>query len=153
MTNSSLPTDVTAGTPDLPGMLNTTHGEVNELSRSTGLRNITSLLMNGWTATTLLLIRERDWVHLMPRGLDGSAATNNVMLQFGTEAGQLPVGFRPINYSFEEMLRAADGSTTFIRADVNSILGQAGVNVGGYTRTVSWYCPVAWPATLPGTAV
>lgn len=151
MPNLQLP-QIYDGAPNRIAQTNQVHEELNLLSRSTGLRDITGLLMNGWTATRVYLLRERDWVHLMPRGLDGSAATSNVILQFGTGAGQIPTGFRPIGYSFEQMLRASDGSTTFIRSDANSVLGQTGVNVGGYHRVVSWYCPVSWPTTLPGTA-
>src|SRR5690606_8631200 len=84
MANTSLPTGLTTGNTTHIADHNTLHAEVNELSRSTGLRDITSLLANGWTATGVRIERIRDHVYFYWRGLDGSAATSNALIEFGS---------------------------------------------------------------------
>lgn len=88
---TSLPTNVTAGTPDLPGMLNESHAALNELSRDTGWCDATSFLRNGWTANAVHIRRTSEAAYLVIRGLDKSAATSNsFLLLAGTAPGVHP---------------------------------------------------------------
>lgn len=77
---TSLPTNVTAGTPDLPGMLNESHAALNLLSRDTGWCDATSFVRNGWTASAVHIRRTNEAAHLLIRGLDRSNATSNSFL-------------------------------------------------------------------------
>lgn len=156
MANTSLPTSISDGSTGLISHANTVHGEVNELSRNTGLREIKSLLVNGWTATSVYIERVRDRVHLYVRGLDGTGAASNAFLTFGDASGQIPTGFRALGNSYQsELQEDANGNSCRLRVDANSVLGPAGVNVGGYNREFAWRCTASFPdaSTWPGTAV
>lgn len=89
--NTSLPTNVTAGTPNLPGMLNESHGAMNTLSRDTGWRDLSGLLVNGWTATMIRVRRQNDITVFRIQGLSGgsgaflsSSGTNSLSNRFGS---------------------------------------------------------------------
>lgn len=158
MANAELPTNVTEGYPDLPGLLNVTHGEVNELSRATGLRDVTSLLANGWTATGVRIERVRDLVYFYWRGLDGSAATSRVFLTFGSGATDISNRFASMDGSYQTELHQDDagGSYRFrvIAANMQVPSSADLRELGGYWKMACWRAPsTAWPSTLPGTAV
>lgn len=155
MPNTNLPTTISAGSTGHISHANTVHGEVNDLSRSTGLRNVTSLLINGWTATSVYVERIRDRVHLYVRGLDGTAATSGAFLALGTAAGQIPLGFRPLGNSFQSPpMETASGEFKWIQVNANNFISPL-VDYGGYNREFSYRSTAAFPAesTWPGTAV
>lgn len=156
MANTSLPSPVSASPTGHLDYHTQLHREVNELSRNTGLRNVTDLLINGWTATTVYIERVRDRVYLYVRGLDGSAATSAAFLPFGNAAGQIPAGFRPLGNSFQSpAMEDSSGNSVRLRADANNVTGPLGVNIGGYNREFSWRSTASFPAesTWPGTGV
>lgn len=152
MANTSLPSPVSASPTGHLDYHTQLHREVNELSRNTGLRNVTDLLVNGWTATTVYIERVRDRVYLYVRGLDGSAATSAAFLSFS----DLGTGFRPLGNSFQSpLMEDASGNSVRLRADANNVMGPLGVDIGGYNREFSWRSTASFPAesTWPGTAV
>lgn len=158
MPNTALPTNVAPGTTGRIAQTNVVHAEVNELSRATGLRDITSLLVNGWTATSVYIEITRDWVHFYWRGLDGSAATSNAFLVFGT--GGLPNNFIPIGSAYSSAghfgSNLSDGPYRFNVSGVNMQVTQSSDRraLGAYWQTTSWRrTSTTWPSTLPGTAV
>ena len=155
MANSSLPTNVTAGTPDLPGMLNETHTEVNELSRATGLRDVTGLLANGWTATAVYIERIRDHVYLYWRGLDGTASTSAAFLTFGSGAGNISNRFAPLDGSWQSALHWDDNNEQYrLRGSALNLHTPSQRDLGGYIKMEIYRAASsAWPTTLPGTAV
>lgn len=151
MANTTLPTNITSGTTGLISDANTVHGEVNELSRNTGLRSVSSLLINGWTATSVYIERVRDHTYLYVRGLDGTGASSGAFLSFS----DLGAGFRPIGNSFQSDLHEdAAGDPIRLRADANNILSPLR-DWGGYNRVIVWRSTASFPAesSWPGTAV
>ena len=151
MANTSLPTSISAGSTGHISHANTVHDEVNELSRSTGLRSVHSLLVNGWNATSVYIERVRDHTYLYLRGLDGTAATSGAFLSFS----DLGAGFRPIGNSFQSALHEdAAGDPIRLRADANNIISPSR-DWGGYNRVIVWRTTASFPAesSWPGTAV
>lgn len=160
MANTSLPTGLTTGTTTHIADHNTIHAEVNELSRDTGLRSLTSLLANGWTATGVRIERVRDLVHFYWRGLDGSAATSAAFLTFGPGAGDIPIEFSSMDGSYQSAVHADNtGGTYRIRAispniQVASSGGTALRDLGGYWRMTTWHAASsAWPSRTVGSTV
>lgn len=158
MANTSLPTGLTTGnTSHIPNH-NTLHAEVNELSRATGLRDITSLLANGWTATGVRIERVRDLVYFYWRGLDGSAATSNAFLTFGSGSGNISDRFASMDGSYQTELHLDDAGATYrfrvTAANMQVPTAPDRRALGGYWKMAIWRAPSsAWPSSLPGTAV
>lgn len=72
---------------------------LNEISRDTGVRDLSGLLVNGWTLGSsgyLTIRRIGDEVTIAGFNLDGSSATDPTLLNFsdGT-GGTVSIGFRP----------------------------------------------------------
>ncbi|AOZ65043.1 hypothetical protein KDJ05_gp02 [Arthrobacter phage Oxynfrius] len=114
----------------------------------TGWRNIGALLINGWTASAILIRRFGSLVTMKIFNLDGAAFTSTTFVN-------LPAGFR-----------TAHGSSSFIAVStstVNALLvmdangdcrAQTGITKYGATAytEISWQTTDTWPATLPGSA-
>lgn len=172
MPNTNLPTNITKDYPGYPAMLNTAHAEINELSRNTGRRDITSYLINGWTAPTstsrVLIEGVRDEINLYTRGISGENATSMYFLRFADLAANpgapfIGLGFRPYGTSYQSAVMADDdGGFWQIRADGNYIWmpplnGRDYKRFhGGYWRKFSWKRDPSQPfpnlANLPGVA-
>lgn len=158
MANTALDTNVQVGGGSIISDANIVHAEVNELSRSTGLRDVTSLLTNGWTATGVRIERVRDLVYFYWRGLDGSASTSRIFLTFGAGATDISNRFASMGGSYQSELHADDAGQAY-RIRVNSTDVQVpGTGdqraLGGYWKMAIWRAPsTAWPTTLPGVAV
>lgn len=162
MPNTNLPTNVTTGsTTHIPDH-NTIAVEINELSRSTGLRDVTSLLANGWTVAAsggVRIERVRDWVYFYWRGLDGTAATSNAFLLFGDGTGTtISERFSPMGGSYQTELHADDAGAGY-RLRANNLNMQVPSSadrraLGGFWKMTTWRASTtSWPSVLPGTAV
>jgi hypothetical protein len=125
---------------------------------STGQRNVTSLLANGWTADFVTVVRHGQVVEYAFGNLNGSSSTDNTILI-------APVGFRSIrkvgstagNRSATELLNSASDP-----AAVTYTVGTFGTNgedVRGDQAITEGYGSLflttieSAPATLPGTAL
>src|SRR5690606_1870739 len=126
---------------------------INELTRDTGRRNVTSYLINGWTASEVTVQRVRDRVYFRFQGLNGTSATSTRMMDFSGSG--IGTGFSPPSASESPALRT--GSTYDMRLTVSltgGISGPTGYNLGtSSAREFSWPCEASWPSPLPGTAV
>ena len=105
----------------------------------TGWRNITGLLINGWTAGQILLTREGKWCHLQVYVLDGTASTSNIFLD--PTAG----------FSANSNYRGALFSVTMAWQRMITPFTTANKPVAALYGTLSWVTTAAWPTTLPGT--
>lgn len=63
-------------TNDLTGAIEQIGADIKALRYDTGWRNITGSLINGWTATSVLIRREGRWGIIQFQGLNGAAATS-----------------------------------------------------------------------------
>lgn len=151
MANTNLPTNVTAGTADHPGLHNDVNVEINELSRNTGLRDVTSLLANGWTATAVRIERVRDRVYLYLRGLDGSAASGTSFMAMSSLGG----GFSPMDGSYRGPVLWDSTPEPGARITITNagFLGTTGMVMGGQWVEVSYRTVQSFPSSFPGTAV
>lgn len=149
--NTSLPTNVTAGTPNLPGMLNESHDAMNTLSRDTGWHDLSSLLINGWEASLIRVRRQNDITVFRIQGLRGGSG------KFLSSSGALSLSNR-----------FGSGGPTVRSA----VVGGTGGNYYLSQTSGGWYCNfdagttstgtefqwfiisagAAWPSTLPSAA-
>ena len=125
--------------------------DVGALSYDSGVRNVSSLLVNGWTGT-LYLLRQGSDVVLTAEGLDGTAAT-------GGQAFFLPVGFRARQRGGQFATRARGGvflvSGAGVRwdsADQGVITFRAGYETGPLYGDMWLKTDDPIPTTLPGSA-
>lgn len=110
----------------------------------TGWRNISGLLINGWTVSRMSIRRYGDTVCLQLNGLNKSEATSDNFLAgiqgFAPHLGELwlPWGEEAVNvilrYQNQHLQRANRGNA----------------RINGY-GTFNWVTAQAWPSTLPGT--
>lgn len=166
MPNTTLPTNVTAGTTGHAGMHNTIAAELNRMTRDTGLRDASSLIANGWTLDSggfIYIRRVDDEVTLYMRGLNGSAATSNTFLIGGTaEPGVLSRDFRPsvsasvTHTTVSPLYRATpNGTPWFLFYDAAWRCGTqnsaATPPTGFGSAIVQWTYKTAmpWPTNLP----
>lgn len=152
MANSSLRTNIQANDTGNIADRNTVHAEVNELSRNTGVRDVTSLLLNGWTATYVRIQRVRDRVYLTVKGLNGANATSTRFMNF---EGGVGTGFAPFDVVESPAMRVAGDqySARFTSSLTGGMTCPTGLNFGtGTAREFSWRCTASWPSTLPGSA-
>lgn len=151
MANSSLRTNIQANDTGNLADRNTVHSEVNELSRDTGVRDVTSLLINGWTASSVKIERIRDRVYLYIRGLNGASATSTRFMDF---SGGLGSSFSPADATESPALRTGSTYDARVTASLTGGLScPTGVDLGtASTREISWRCTASWPSTLPGAA-
>ena len=113
----------------------------------TGWRELSASLLNGWTASSLMVRRYGNLVTMKIFNLDSSAATNDTFFlppSGWTRAHGAGVLLFPKTSSSVAYLTLASTGCTFT--------GRSGVyGTGGYTE-VSWTTDGAWPNILPGTA-
>ena len=116
-----------------------------------GVRNVSSLLINGWTGT-LYLLRQGSDVILTAEGLDGTAATS-------PQAFFLPVGFRARQRGDRFATRARGGvflvSGAGVRwdsADQGVITFRDGYTTGPLYGDMWLKTDDPIPTTLPGSA-
>lgn len=171
MPNTTLPTNVTAGTSGHADFHNQLHTEVNRITRDTGLRDISSFLMNGWTLKSggyAYIRRVDNQVYLYLNGLDGSAATSQAFLYCGAVNPSIPGisgSFAPAAAStslqtMSPLFRRPVGqgapwylfwsSNYFRTADMDS--GSAIVSMTGSGVEWQWTAERSWPSTLPPAA-
>lgn len=151
--NTSLPTNVTAGTPDLPGMLNESHAAVNVLSRDTGEHDITPYLQNGWTAASLTIRRENGMGIISADDLDSSAATSAIVFPFVASApGVSPTFVGGGTSKRSPVFRTATGGEFYFVLTSNTFrcFFQEGLTATG-SYQVDWVIPYtgAWPGFMP----
>lgn len=169
MPNTTLPTNVTSGTTGHAGFHNTLHAEVNALSRDTGLRDLSTKLVNGWTLDPggFIYLRRRDSdVELHVQGLNGSAASSNIFLNFGTGEPNVSRDFRP-SYdgatsitTASPMFRPGAGaapiyffySSGMRCAEVGAPSAPA-AGTGSTTLQWTWKTAMPWPSFLPPAVV
>lgn len=152
MPNLNLPTNITPGTTaTFEADVEAAWAELNSLSRFTGLRDITSMLTNGWTASTVRVLRDQDRTYWEFFNLDGTAATSNVLLTF-TDTPLM--SFRASAGVESALFRGDAGVDSVIRVspqDIRVLVGYKSTpsTIIGFDHR----CSQAWPTTLPGTAV
>ncbi|AZF98466.1 hypothetical protein SEA_BEETHOVEN_2 [Arthrobacter phage Beethoven] len=116
----------------------------------TGWRDISSMLVNGWTASSLYLRRYGDRVTLKAFNLDGAAAAGNPTMF------TVPLGFRtPHGSSYFPVYTTATNVSTMLVSNGGTFSAPGGVTRYGasaYTE-VSYSTIDSWPSVLPGAAV
>lgn len=116
----------------------------------TGIRNLATILENGWTASNAKLRRFGDRVTLTVYNLSGTSSTTTTFYT-------LPVGFRPGGNTYLPVYTTAPGSTSVVIAQAadGALKLPTGVTlIGGAAYTeVSWTTTDTWPAALPGSAI
>lgn len=117
--------------------------------RSTGWRDITDLLLFGWTAQYVHIRRDGEDVILRVFGLDGRESTNRNFLE-------LPEGFaEPRSYTPVVI----GGEVRPGRIDASRLLNagaalQSATPVLDYHEISAWRVPgLAMPSTIPGSEV
>lgn len=143
-----LPTNITVDTAGHAGLHNDTNTEVNRLGQDTGRLNVASLLINGWTATSIEIQRQNDRCYLRFAGLNGSSATSPRFMD-------MPAGFQPPYIA--ETYAQRNSSSAFVQGVTLSLSGgftmPSGTVLGSATREIGWACLAGWPASLPGVAI
>lgn len=156
----NVPTGITAGTPDLPGILNKLGEFTNRSGSSTGWRNIKNLIGNGWLCATARIRRDGPDVTLEIAGLDGSSATGPLLFAFGSNpATQVSANFAPEAGAWRSPV--FESATAGYRCHFYGN-GSSGLSVsfseggtgslGAFTLQVSWRTWRAWPNFLPPEA-
>ena len=116
----------------------------------TGWRNIESVLLNGFTATSVKIRRFGDQVSITIFALDGSSST-------GTTLYTLPTGF-----ASDSRIRQTWMGRTSSDQTPNAAITYSSNTIGLFTSatlitsgrgTIDYLTTDTWPATLPGTAV
>ena len=111
----------------------------------TGWRNMSSLLLNGWTAT---LVAIRRW-----NGLVSLALAGGVRVSTSTMLDN-PAGWRPplISSVYEATIPIISSTTalTYVFVSPTSIAIPTSTQI--IRQIISWPTNDAWPTTLPGTA-
>lgn len=146
--NLTLPTNITPGTTaTFEQDVEAAWAFINDASRDTGWRNVTSLLANGWTATAVYVRRIDEWVFWEFRTLDGSAATTAAVMPMTAF-----VGFRGFGGTNETPLwRGVGGVNGYLRFSGTSLGAEIGFRFPASTVHSHAY-PTAdtWPTVLPG---
>lgn len=140
-----------ANDPGFIAWVNQVAKDLNSTTRDTGWRDVSSLLLNGFTVGTLLRIRRKDdRVQLMFRGLNGSAATSTQFLA-------VPTGFQPVTDLEDGPFRSSADAYTeklFVGTSAGFRMNVTGRAMAGSAAQIFEYpCSATWPATLPGTEV
>lgn len=151
MPNTALPTNITPGvTATFEADVESAWTEINELSRDTGLRDITSMLINGWTASTVRIRRTRNRTYWEFFNLNGSAATSTTVIDMSTLTG-----FRPSASVESEAWRTSTGAFTgYVRVSTTAVTVPIGyITPASTIRGFDHRCTAPWPTTLPGTPV
>lgn len=150
MPNLNLPTDIVWDSTDTMDVdIEAAWAELNELSRNTGLRDITSMLLNGWTASTVRLRRIRNETIWEFFNLNGSAATSTTIIDLSTLTN-----FRPSATYESELMRNAAGDPGYFRVSPTTLTAPIGFVFPGSTiRTFKHRCSAPWPTEFPGTPV
>lgn len=113
-----------------------------------GWRDISGLLINGWTVGNVLRLRRINWrVSLLIRGLNGSAATDN---HFAT----LPTGFIG-NLAMSAVAFDTAGDPSAVRNTTDGSCYWSIGSVGSVSLPVmfEFHTQQSIPASLPGTLV
>lgn len=149
-TNLTLPTNITPGvTATFEDDVEAAWAWINDQSKDTGLRNITSLLTNGWTATGVRLRRIVDRVFWEFQNLNGSAATDPTVISMSGITGFAPVSGNIVE---SDLWRGTSG-TGFIRLTSTTVSSSVGFTFPATTtHTIEYRTASGWPTTLPGVA-
>ena len=142
MPNTTLPTSgINPGDPNHTGHHQTVHAEINRLSRETALTEVKSQLINGWTATSVLLQRINNRCYLYIQGLNGTAATSSRFME-------CPAGYQPPLVI--ETGPQRDISSEMTQGITVSLSGgftlPTGTRHGSVAREISWPCTADWPS-------
>lgn len=149
----NLKTTHAAGDPGFVDTINELAGAVNDAgNRVLGARrNVASLLVNGWTAAVLVLLRYGNTCTLIGNGVNGSAATNNVL-------ATLPVGYRmtglanaPIDAPMGGVNLAAGVPFPRVRLSTDTGNVSTAERQTNMNFALTWVTSDSWPTTLPGT--
>lgn len=164
MPNTTLPTDVTAGTGGHANMHQVTNRELNRMSRDTGWRDIRGLFRNGWAADVALIRRVDEDVTLHLGNLDGSAASSmsSPIFMFGfDESNELSLQFTP-DAPFSIRLPTFESTAVGMRVHFYMSSGAGGFyasfsegsRTGGPLLQVNWkvHRGDGWPSFLPPEA-
>jgi len=115
----------------------------------TGIRDITSLALNGWSPSLIYLFRTGPIVTIACNVLNPTAQTSPAFVD-------IPLGFRPASGMLTRgILHTVDATTSVFR----TVLMSNQLRVDGNLPTVplygsvSWRTNEAWPTTLPGTPI
>lgn len=156
MPNTTLPTPPTPGGGSIISDLGSAYEEINRMSRDTGWRNLTSLLVGGWVADSVHIRRIDSLVILEITNLDPTAMTSGAFLKFSASSASnrvdsrfLPAGDRFRTPRFEST-NAAWGVTLYQTAlDLNVQFDDRGSEpTGQHTLQISWHTFRGWPVFL-----
>lgn len=145
----ALPTNVTTSTTGHADLHNNVNAEVNRLARDTGRRDVSSLLINGWTASSVEIQRQDGRCYLRFAGLNGSSATSSRFME-------VPAGFQPP--IILETGPQRNSSSNMVQGVTLSLSGgftlPQGTVLGSAAREISWPCTADWPSEpYPGTSI
>ena len=116
-----------------------------------GLRDISSLLINSWSTPSAVYIRRRGRVvtfYGAIRSVSGAASSNDFMAELATEWKP------PSNAIAGHIFNSTDGNASLVvkgGAGAWTIIGTRAADKS-YNFTLTWLSGQSWPATLPGTA-
>lgn len=110
-----------------------------------GIRSVTSLLVNGWTASKVELTRENNQVFIDILGLNGEHATSALILT-------LPTGFQKASRAGTWNVEPGTTNTVNVGSSVMLRDGSA-VNIKNGSVQATWFTNNAIPTALPGTPV
>ncbi|UTN92027.1 hypothetical protein SEA_DARBY_22 [Arthrobacter phage Darby] len=113
----------------------------------TGWRSIVADVLNGWTATALLVRRVGATVFLRIYQLNGTTMTNGT---FAT----LPAGFRSGVFQYEPCYTESVNMTTLLVESTGNLKATGSTIKYGTVAyaEVKWSTTETWPTTLPGVA-
>lgn len=161
MPNTSLPTNVTAGTTNHTADHNVIAAEINRLSRDTGWRDVSSFLKDGWALNAggkAQVRRQDNQVTWRLVQINGLAATSQNFFAMNASA-EISNGFGPDFPLVSPMFRPAPEDTSPFWFYVTS--SQFAIRTSGTSVTqlgisvieVSYKTDRAWPTFLPPAAV
>lgn len=159
MPNTSLPTNVAPGSTGHIGHANIVHEEINRLSQDTGLRDVTSLLVNGWKVGAGGYVRIRrvnDLVTLFVNRLDGRDSTNRAFLDAGNQAPAISLNMFPKDNQLSALFKGSSDTATEpwnMFTSGNSFWLSQQILTGNTTVSWTFQTDRAKPSFLPGTAV
>ncbi|ASR83612.1 hypothetical protein SEA_LISARA_28 [Arthrobacter phage LiSara] len=113
----------------------------------TGWRNITTDILNGWTASAILIRRVGAEVFLRLYQVNGAAQTAGTIMT-------LTAGFRSGVFQYEPCYTEAAALATILVESTGNIKAAGGATKYGTAAysEVRWSTTETWPTTLPGVA-
>lgn len=163
MSNTTLPETIQSGQTGNIADREVVHQEVNRMSRSTGWRDISGYLTNGWAADVARIRRDDDWVTLELSNLDGAGATtlSAAVFRFSGDPADVSSQFTP-DAPFSIRTPTFESTAAGMRVGFYLLSGNGGFfasfaegnRTGSVALQITWrvFRPDGWPSFLPPEA-